>query len=135
MKLLPLFVKKQTDMLNNILNPIQLILGPKSIFHDLKPTNRNEIKAFLGLCILMGIVSKPRGSMFWSTDSFYHTPIFGQVMSRKRFQLCKDSCISKTIKILSTTLMILKEIRFFKIRTLMDMARQNSILCIIHLKI
>ena len=28
----------------------------KSIVHDWKPTNRNEIKEFLGLCILMGIV-------------------------------------------------------------------------------
>ena len=39
-------------------------LRPKSIVHDWKPTYRNEIKAFLGLCILMGIVSKPRVSMF-----------------------------------------------------------------------
>ena len=62
-------------------------LRPKSIVHDWKPTNRNKKKAFLGNCILMGIVSKPRVYMFWSTDSFYHTPIFGQAMSRNRFQL------------------------------------------------
>ena len=62
-------------------------LRPKSIVHDWKPTNWNEIKVFLGLCILMGIVSKPTVSMFWSKNSFYHTPIFGPVMGRKRFQL------------------------------------------------
>ena len=39
-------------------------LRPKSTVHDCKPTNRNEIKAFLGQCILMGIVSKPRVSIF-----------------------------------------------------------------------
>ena len=62
-------------------------LRPNSIVHDWKPTNRNEIKAFQGLCILMGMMSKPRVSMFWSTDSFYHSPIFGQVVNRKIFQL------------------------------------------------
>ena len=60
-------------------------LRPKSIIHDWKPTNRNKIKACLGLCILIDIVSKPTVSMFRSTDSFYHTPIFWKVMSRKRF--------------------------------------------------
>ena len=54
-------------------------LKPKSTVH--------EIKTFLGLYILMGIVSKPRVSIFWSTDSFYHIPIFGKVISRKLFQL------------------------------------------------
>lgn len=62
-------------------------LRPKSIVHDWTPTNANEMKAFLGLCVLMGVIHKPRVSMYWSTDSFYHTPLFGQVMSRKRFQL------------------------------------------------
>ena len=62
-------------------------LRPKSIVHNWKPTDASEMKAFIGLCILMGIISKPRISMYWSTDSFYHTPMFGQVMPRIRFQL------------------------------------------------
>ena len=70
-------------------------LSPKSIVHDLKPTNRNEIKAFLGLCILMGIVSRPRVSLVCSTDSFYHTHIFGQVMTERDFSYYKYSYISK----------------------------------------
>lgn len=61
-------------------------LRPQSIIHEWKPTNRDEIKAFLGLCIIMGIIYKPRIWMYWSTDSVYNTPIFNQVMTRKRFQ-------------------------------------------------
>ena len=87
MKLLTLFIKRQTDMLNSILKSKQLISGQNQLFMIGNLQSRNEIKEFLGLCILIGIVSKPRVSMFWSTDSFYHTPILGQIMSRKRFQL------------------------------------------------
>ena len=54
-------------------------LRPKSSFHDCKPTNRNEIKTFLGLWILMVIVLKPKVSMFWSIDSFYLTLSLGRL--------------------------------------------------------
>lgn len=107
-------------------------LRPKSIVHDWKPTNRNEIKAFLGLCILMGIVSKPRVSMFWSTDSFYHTPIFGQVMSRKRFQLLQRFLHFQNNQDPQYNPNDPDRDRLFKIRTLMT---QNLIMCTIHLKI
>ena len=62
-------------------------LGPRSTVHRWKDTTASEIKAFLGLCVLMGISYKPRVWMYWSKDSLYSSPIFGQVMARQRFQL------------------------------------------------
>ena len=72
----------------------------------------NEMKAFLGLCILRGIVSKPRISMYWPWDSFYYIFMFGKVMTRKRLQLLQASLISKTPKTISTIQIILTEIDF-----------------------
>ena len=42
---------------------------------------------FLGLLMLMGIVYKPRLTMYWSRDNIMATPIFNQVMRRDRFLL------------------------------------------------
>ena len=61
-------------------------LGPRSIVHRWKDTTTAEIKAFIGLCILMGISYKPRVWMYWSKDSLYSSPIFGKIMARERFQ-------------------------------------------------
>jgi len=64
--------------------------------NDLKPhspaqnwvrTDRDEILAFIGLSILMGVVYKPRIHMYWSTDAIYQTDIFSNVMSRDRYLL------------------------------------------------
>ena len=52
-----------------------------------KPTTHEEMQTFLGLCILMGIIYKPRIWMYWSSDAFYSTPVFSQAMSRERFQI------------------------------------------------
>ena len=58
-----------------------------SVVHHWKPTDAAEMKTFLGLCILMGLIHKPKVSLYWSKDELYNTPIFGQIMSRTRFQL------------------------------------------------
>ena len=55
--------------------------------NDCFPTNREEMKKFLGLLFLMGIVHKPAIHMYWSKDPLFCTPIFSAVMSRNRFQL------------------------------------------------
>ena len=73
----------------------------------------------------MGIVSKPRVSMFWSTDSFYHTHIFGQVMSRKRHQLMQRFLHFQNNQDPQYTLNDPDRYRLFKIRTQMDMVRQK----------
>ena len=46
-----------------------------------------EMKKFIGIVLLMGIIYKPSIPMYWSTDELYSTPIFSELMSRNRFQL------------------------------------------------
>ena len=52
-----------------------------------EPVTTNEIKTFLGVLLLMGIVYKPKMRMYWSKDALYSTAIFSEVMSRNRFEL------------------------------------------------
>nr|XP_012153228.1 PREDICTED: piggyBac transposable element-derived protein 4-like [Megachile rotundata] len=49
-------------------------------------TNVVEMKKFLGLVILMGIVKKPEQDDYWSTHPGLHSPIFGNTMPRNRFR-------------------------------------------------
>ncbi|KAL7637887.1 UNVERIFIED_CONTAM: hypothetical protein RMT77_011499 [Armadillidium vulgare] len=44
-----------------------------------------EMRKFLGLYILMGIVHKPTINSYWSTDRYLSTPAFPSVMKRDRF--------------------------------------------------
>ena len=59
---------------------------PHSRSRAWKPVNISEMKKFLGLMFLTGIVRKPTLEDYWSTDSMIETPIFGKVMSRNRFE-------------------------------------------------
>ena len=64
------------------------------------------------------------------------TPLsLGRLWAERDFSYCKDYCISKTIKILSKTLMILTEIDFSKQEHWWIWWGKNSILCTINLKI
>ena len=51
------------------------------------PVTLPEMKKFLGLVILMGIIYKPSIPLYWSTDELFSTLIFRQLMTRNRFQL------------------------------------------------
>ena len=62
-------------------------LKPYSIVHGWKDTNPEEVRTFLGNCVLMGLIHKPRIWMYWSTDTLYNTPFHGQLMTRTRFLL------------------------------------------------
>ena len=65
----------------------QAKLRPHSIVHGWQPTDRAEMLTLLAMLILMGIIHKPRLTMYWSKDSIIATPIFNQVMRRDRFLL------------------------------------------------
>ena len=58
-----------------------------SIVKEWTPTDYNEMCSFLGLLMLMGLVYKPRVSLYWSQDELYNTPIFRCIMTRQRFFL------------------------------------------------
>lgn len=62
-------------------------LRRRSRANDWFPTNKKEMKEFLGLLFLMGIIHKPTIHMYWSKDPLFSTPIFHAIMSRNRFQL------------------------------------------------
>ena len=47
--------------------------------------DRKEIKVFVALTILTGIVRKPELKMHWEDDELTSTPFFGQTMSRDRY--------------------------------------------------
>ncbi|VDI33309.1 Hypothetical predicted protein [Mytilus galloprovincialis] len=46
-----------------------------------------EMRTFIGLLLLMGIIQKPSIESYWSTDCLLSTPSFANAMSRNRFQL------------------------------------------------
>lgn len=49
-----------------------------------------EMKKFLALHFLTGIVQKPEINQYWSTNPLLKTSVFNQVMSRNRFQVILD---------------------------------------------
>ena len=60
---------------------------PYSRANAWQPLTLVELKRFLGLLFLTGIVKKPSWAEFWSTDRPIETPFFGETMPRNRFQL------------------------------------------------
>ena len=57
------------------------------IVHHWVPTHHDEICALLGIWTLMGIIYKPRVTMYWSNDELLCTPIFKSLMTRNTFLL------------------------------------------------
>ena len=52
-------------------------------------TNDNEIRAYIGFTILMGIVKMPRLYNYWSTNPTYHYFPIANKISRNRFMEIK----------------------------------------------
>ena len=52
-----------------------------------QPVTSPEIKTFIGILLLMGIIYKPQLTRYWSTDALYNTQIFSEAINRNRFYL------------------------------------------------
>ncbi|KAM4030257.1 piggyBac transposable element-derived protein 4-like [Anomaloglossus baeobatrachus] len=60
--------------------------NPNSSCSTWSPIDSVEMMKYWGLVLNMGIVKKPEIRQYWSTDILDQTPIFGMVMTRKRFE-------------------------------------------------
>lgn len=51
-----------------------------------KAVTSEELKRFLGLCIIMGNIQMPSIKCYWSKNIIYNHPLFGMAMPRNRFE-------------------------------------------------
>lgn len=72
-------------------------LPPHSRVRDWKDVTEDEMRAFLGLLLAMGIVQKPTVASYWNDATqtwLSHTPTFCEVMTRNRFQVGFSDAVS-----------------------------------------
>ena len=62
-------------------------LPPKSRFQYWEDTTADEMKAYVGLQIYMGLTDKPAIKDYWATGDYDNTTRFCEVMSRNRYEL------------------------------------------------
>ncbi|XP_071972612.1 piggyBac transposable element-derived protein 4-like [Engystomops pustulosus] len=76
-------------MCTNVYAAQFLATHPESLYvrdNMWKPVDQAEMLIFWGLLLNMGLVKKPTIRSYWSTDVLYDTPMYRDVMPRKRFE-------------------------------------------------
>ena len=63
------------------------LLKKRSRSHEWKDVTKEEIRLYLGILILMGIIDKPSLQSYFSRHPLLNTPIFYEIMKRDRFLL------------------------------------------------
>ena len=76
----------QTNLYASQFRKKHTILPRYSRARNWKDVTNDEMRQFIALQVLTGIVKKPEISQYWSTDPFLRSPIFNEVMPRNRFQ-------------------------------------------------
>ncbi|GFR65049.1 PiggyBac transposase Uribo2 [Elysia marginata] len=61
-------------------------LGNCSIFHGWEPVDIPEMRKFIGIILLSGLVYKSAMRSFWTSDPLTSTPAFSALMKRDRFE-------------------------------------------------
>lgn len=62
-------------------------LTPSSRAQQWKDTNASEIRVFLAVILLQGIIQKPLQKWYWSQRPLLSTPYLGTIISEKRFSI------------------------------------------------
>lgn len=84
-ELLDVIVVETNRYASQLLNSSKL--GQHSRFRKWYALTREELRVSLSLLLLQGIVQKPNERMYWSRNRLVETPVFGEIMSRNRFEL------------------------------------------------
>ena len=50
------------------------------------PVTRPELKAFIAVNIIMGMVKLPSIALYWSSNNFFGNPAIMKIMSKNRFE-------------------------------------------------
>lgn len=92
---IPALLETITDNTNRY--AIETDLDSEEMRGDISRTFVAEIKALLGVVILMGIIQLPKISLYWSKDERFYQPAVAKVFSRDRFlELLKYFHVSDT---------------------------------------
>lgn len=91
----------------------------KNTKNNWKELTVSELKQFLGLCCLGGMIEFPGLKQRWSRNRLYYHPIFGQVMPRNRFQ-----AILKSLRFVDHANVDTTD-RLYKIRVIIDKVLSN----------
>lgn len=96
------------------------IYGAQQQSRNWEPVSVEEIKAFLGITVLMGLKPLPRVDLHWSTDPFYRTDEIASTMPHRRFKK-----IVETLHLNDNRLMPSRNDKHFdklyKVRPLLDL--------------
>ena len=92
--------------------------------HKWYPTSPQEIRAFIGINMIMGIDRKPALAHYWSTDSFLGNPGIQSVFPRERFKaLCRYLHLNDSSEIPGHE--VPQYDPLYKLRPVINMCQQN----------
>ena len=57
-----------------------------------RDVNKDEMKAYLGICVIMGINNLPKIADYWSSDIFIGSDEIKQTMTKNRFEKISQFC-------------------------------------------
>ena len=86
-ELLTLIVDQTNQYAEQCIAVLEELRLPYSRVNAWQPLTLVELKRFLGLLFLTGIIKKPTMAEYWSVDVALETPYFRSIMPRNRFQL------------------------------------------------
>ena len=106
-------ITTQTNLCVSQICEKHTILPRYSRARNWKDHANDEMRQFIGFQVLIGIITNPEISQYWSTDPFLRSPIFNEVMPRKRFQSITEFLRFKTIQNMIS-------MRLYKVRSLVE---------------
>lgn len=89
-------------------------LRPRSLLKKWSDTNRDEIKKFIAILMIMGIVHLPKLRLYWSSTEKFGSVLVQKIMKRDRFE-CLLKCLHFSNNEVTTS------DRLFKIRNVLEL--------------